>query len=164
MNDSDPFADEKWLPVVGYDPYEVSDHGRVRRNGKILKPQLSVQHNRPPGHLKVGLSINGHVSLHAIHILVLTTFAGPRPEGHQGLHKDDVKTNNHLSNLYWGTPSQNMHDRVRNGLHSMANRTHCQNCGEILQHIGKQRACLSCLRKSKRAWADRSRPEKLIRQ
>ena len=50
-----------------------------------------------------------------VHILVLTVFVGPRPEGMWGLHRDDDKTNNHLSNLYWGTPKQNAADRYRNG-------------------------------------------------
>ncbi|EIZ87128.1 HNH endonuclease [Methylobacterium sp. GXF4] len=35
----------------------------------------------------------------------------------QGLHKSDNTRNNRLSNLYWGTPSQNAVDAVHNGDH-----------------------------------------------
>lgn len=52
-----------------------------------------------------------------VHILVLEAFVGPRPDGMQGLHKSDNARNNRLSNLYWGTPSQNAVDAVNNGDH-----------------------------------------------
>src|SRR5699024_7512668 len=31
------------------------------------------------------------------------------------LHKDDIKTNNHVSNLYWGDDADNMRDMIKNG-------------------------------------------------
>ena len=34
MADAD-YTNEKWLPVVGYPDYEVSDHGRVRSLTRI---------------------------------------------------------------------------------------------------------------------------------
>ena len=46
-----------------------------------------------------------------VHILVAEAFHGPRPLGLCALHRDDVKTNNHASNIYWGTRTQNMADR-----------------------------------------------------
>lgn len=42
-------------------------------------------------------------------------FIGPRPEGLQVLHSDDVPTNNNISNLRYGTPKQNAEDRELNG-------------------------------------------------
>jgi hypothetical protein len=56
-----------------------------------------------------------------VHWLVLEAFVGPRPRGMLGLHKNDIKSDNDLENLYWGTPSQNMQDRTRNG-HADMNR------------------------------------------
>ena len=60
-----------------------------------------------------------------VHVLVLDAFVGPRPNGMQGLHRDDDHANNNLSNLYWGTQSQNMADRLRNGRDPNATKTHC---------------------------------------
>jgi len=48
-----------------------------------------------------------------VHILVLEAFVGPRPDGLVGCHKDDNTTNNAVENLYWGSESQNTHDRCR---------------------------------------------------
>jgi hypothetical protein len=45
---------------------------------------------------------------HAVHVLMLTAFVGPRPKGQQGMHDDDVPTHNVLGNLSWGTPKQNI--------------------------------------------------------
>jgi hypothetical protein len=50
-----------------------------------------------------------------VHWLVLEAFVGSRPEGYDGLHKNDKRSDNALTNLYWGTPQQNALDRTRNG-------------------------------------------------
>jgi hypothetical protein len=46
---------------------------------------------------------------------VLKLFNGPRPFGALACHKDDDRENNHVDNLYWGTPTSNMEDQTRNG-------------------------------------------------
>lgn len=122
---------EIWRPVVGYEgAYEVSSLGRVRSldrmiqcrawdkyakvhvptlkraKGRVLRPGLSS------GHLTVAL---GKDNSRLVHHLVLEAFVGPRPEGCESLHADDVGDNNVLGNLSWGTRSQNLHDAVRNG-------------------------------------------------
>ena len=48
--------------------------------------------------------------------LVLEAFVGPCPSGMECCHYDDNQRNNVLSNLRWGTKSDNAMDRVRNGL------------------------------------------------
>jgi hypothetical protein len=50
-----------------------------------------------------------------LHIVMLEAFVGPRPKGLLGLHKNDVKTDNSLENLYYGTPTRNVLDRAQNG-------------------------------------------------
>ena len=125
---------ERWLPVPGWEgQYSVSDHGRVRseartvidKNGKsrrviqrILKPTPRVS-----GHLyldfgrqKRGLSVHG---------LVLLAFVGPCPDGLERLHWDDNPENNFLSNLRYGTRSENLQDALRNGTHPTGSKTHC---------------------------------------
>lgn len=49
-----------------------------------------------------------------LHHLVLDTFVGPPPDGMWGLHNDDDRRNNRLTNLRWGTPKENAADRDRN--------------------------------------------------
>jgi hypothetical protein len=49
-----------------------------------------------------------------VHTLILETFVGPRPKGMKALHDPDPdRSNNRLSNLRWGTTSDNMRDAIR---------------------------------------------------
>jgi hypothetical protein len=127
---------EAWLPVVGREEqYEISDQGRVRRlshevpvtsrNGNIfmrrLRPKLLSPQRYESGHLYVVLG-QEHIR---IHHLMLEAFVGPRPDGMNGLHRDDDPDNNTIPNLYWGTYSDNQHDKVANGNHHNANKTEC---------------------------------------
>jgi len=134
-----PRVHDMWAPVrePGYeDFYEASDDGQVRsvertihqRNGKIrtfpsvvLKPILQPTN----GYFHVSLQKHGRIKQLRLHRIILNAFE-PEPEGGaDALHRDDVKSNNRLSNLYWGNPSLNGHDAVRNGRHPEASKTHC---------------------------------------
>jgi hypothetical protein len=116
---------EVWRDAVGYEGrYEVSDRGRVRSLlGKaplILRPGTDSS-----GHKFVSLRKDGKSHSIAVHKLVLTAFVGPRPEGLVTRHLDGVHENNALTNLCYGTQSENQYDRVRLGTHASSNRTHC---------------------------------------
>lgn len=81
---------------------------RVLKKG-ILKPFTSH------GYQEVFLR-NGKKGRHCrVHILVLEAFRGPCPPGMEARHLDDNRSNNHLSNLRWGTHKQNGRDASRNG-------------------------------------------------
>ena len=107
---------EDWRPVVGWeDLYEVSDEGRVRnlRTGHLLAFQ-----RLPKGYLTVELRQRGRPRYRRlVHRLVLFAFVGPCPDGHECNHQDGDKTNNHLGNLEWTTPSANQLHSYRTGLH-----------------------------------------------
>lgn len=112
-----------WLPVVGLeDRYEVSDLGVVRnaQTGRELRPNSWCR-----GYQRVRMWDGDRQVGKAIHHLVLEAFVGPRPEGHLGLHRDDDSLNNAVSNLRWGTVSENGLDAVRNGVHPEAKKTRC---------------------------------------
>jgi ATP/maltotriose-dependent transcriptional regulator MalT len=47
----------------------------------------------------------------------LETYVGPCPAGMQCRHLNDVKTDNWLGNLCWGTPKENMQDSIQNSTH-----------------------------------------------
>jgi hypothetical protein len=48
----------------------------------------------------------------AIHRLVLETFVGECPEGNEALHNNGNYLDNRLSNLRWGTRSENSKDKT----------------------------------------------------
>lgn len=136
----EPLPGETWRPAPGYEGlYEVSDFGRVyaharerqcghpgstpqRRPGYLLKPNPV---GNPRTHLAVALTKDGKRRHLKVHRLVLSAFVGPCPLGLESLHWDDDPTNNRLTNLRYGTRSQNLKDRVRNGRHHNTRKTHC---------------------------------------
>lgn len=100
--------------------YQVSDRGEVLslRLGAMLKPMMCGGHGKK---YPTVLLCNGDTKrARKVHHLVLEAFVGPRPAGRIACHRDDNKENNELSNLYWGTWSDNAQDRVRNGHHGGA--------------------------------------------
>lgn len=104
---------EEWRAVPGFERYEVSSLGRVR--GPHGPRKLNV-HKK--GYAKVGLYAAGrprptNVMVHAI---VLAAFVGPLPPGHESRHLNDIKTDNRLSNLCYGTVRENVADAERHGL------------------------------------------------
>lgn len=119
--------DEKWLPIKGYETfYEVSNYGRVRsldrtvyfRNdkgsrdykGKILKLKY---HN---GYAQINLLRNKHLKTMNVHVLVAKHFLEKIEDKPWVNHKDGIKSNNHVSNLEWSTPSENNIHAVEMGL------------------------------------------------
>jgi HNH endonuclease/NUMOD4 motif-containing protein len=108
---------ESWRPVVGFDGYFVSSIGRVCSvdriiNGKYCRGRILRPGAQASGHITVAL---GRGNTKGVHVLVLEAFIGPCPDGQEALHADDNPTNNHLSNLRWGTRSENLSDAIGNG-------------------------------------------------
>lgn len=114
---------ELWRPIPGLgDFFEVSNCGGVRAPDGPITPTVGCK-----GYRHVSFAGKGY----SVHSLVLEAFICPRPDGLWALHLDDVKWNNHVSNLYWGTPSDNSRDAVRNGTQVSVGKTHCPR-GHIL--------------------------------
>lgn len=151
---------ERWMPVTGYEGiYEVSDHGRVRslnrvdcrgqrRHSRIIKPRIESRSGYPT----VQLFSDGKPRSLRVHRLVAKAFL-PNPDAlPQVCHGDGNPTNNTLSNLRWGSASENMHDTVKHGRHAMVNKTHCKQGHEFTpentgHHRNEQhRYCITCSR------------------
>lgn len=87
---------ETWLPVVGYENYEVSNLGRVRSlaSGRVLRP-----YKERDGYLRVKLSKNRKTKMHRVHRLVAMAFI-PNPLGLPIInHKNERKDQNFVENL-----------------------------------------------------------------
>ncbi|WP_352681130.1 NUMOD4 motif-containing HNH endonuclease [Mesorhizobium sp. M0184] len=127
---------ETWTDIIGFEGYyQVSDHGRVMSlarkiwvspsvrsargyyrtvKARTLRPARSFENGRLCA-LNITLWRDHIAKCELVHTLVLENFVGPRPEGKYGCHKDDRPANNRLDNLYWGTPTENCADKIRNG-------------------------------------------------
>lgn len=146
---------EEWRGVPGYPRYEVSSAGKVRReNGSFLTP-----YRMKSGHYSVCLSHDGYRRTYLLHRIVLLSFIGPCPDGSVTRHMDGNPANNDISNLVWGTQSENMYDVVRHGTHWIAKRDRCKNGHPYVDgNIGWRRAdkrhrrCLVCKVEASRRW------------
>ena len=157
---------EQWTPAPGYEGiYEVSDQGNVRSldrfvdngqggtsrlKGKTLKPGST-----PTGYLFVYLCVEGKPKRFYVHRLVMAAFVGNAPPEHEVCHWNDIKTDNRLENLRYGTRSENRRDLIRNGRHAKVEKTHCPR-GHLLAMpnlvasgvAAGHRSCLACDRAS----------------
>lgn len=97
---------ETWKDIVGAPGYEVSDRGRVRSPRRLLVVNKSLRYDR----VKLGRWREEYV-----HRLVLETFIGPCPRGHQCRHLNGNPRDNSLQNLRWGTASEDAGDRAAHG-------------------------------------------------
>lgn len=151
---------ETWKPVTRFEGiYEVSDQGRVRslpradnigrpRAGKVLRPYKTER-----GYETFQLYRDGAQTRIPAHRLVLEAFIGAAPEGHETRHLNGDPSDNRLSNLAWGTSSENSQDTLAHGNNWNANKTHCSN-GHLfdgtnlyIHPSSGQRTCRTCTRK-----------------
>jgi hypothetical protein len=101
----------EWRAVPGWEKYEVSDLGHVRRDGRIMRPWKTKA-----GRWQIALSKNNEQKAFNIYRLVALAFLGPPPfEGAVVAHIDDNLENNAVCNLRWSTHKENCADRDRNG-------------------------------------------------
>lgn len=164
---------EQWRPVVGFEGfYEVSDHGRVRSldrasrgshgsTRKIKGRVLSASSGRD-GRRRVQLwGEEGKQRWSCVGHLVMEGFGYPRAPGAWLLHWDDNPSNDNLSNLRWGTPSENNADAVRNGTHYQAKKTHCPQghrfTPENTYVYRGRRNCRECRRDDNRRYYERKK-------
>ena len=148
-----------WTPIPGFDGYEINqDTQQVKGiRGNILKP-------RPDKRGRIWIALYRNNTQHSLKLahLMLRTFVGEPGPGQVSRHLDDDPANNDLSNLCWGTQTENMHDKVRNGLHWNTNKTACHNGHDFTpENTGvrtgrKGRYCKKCA-------ADRARARRQVK-
>lgn len=103
---------EEWKVIEDGATYEISNYGQVRNKitGKVLKLLLLS------GYMVITLKMNNRKTISKIHRLVATQFLVRTNETHIVNHKDGNKLNNHVENLEWVSPSENVKHAYRIGL------------------------------------------------
>lgn len=87
--------------------YSVTNDGRIfsERTGKYLTLQKN-KYGYPYAHMRnASLKINRAIVVHRLVAIAFIPNSGNKP---QVDHIDNVKTNNHVSNLQWATGSENV--------------------------------------------------------
>jgi len=107
-------TEEIWLPIPGFESYQVSNLGRVKNAvSRLLSPN-----NNGKGYLSVQLGRNNRRYVHA---LVMLAFVGP--SNLEINHKNLDKSDNSLINLEYVTRRQNQQHMITNGKHNRAKLT-----------------------------------------
>lgn len=109
---------EEWRTIPGWEDYEASDFGRVRRTlasnagpaGRLLK-----QSSNKDGYMVVNITKDKRAYRKFVHVLVMLAFVGPKSSTQEVLHGDDVGAHNRLSNLSYGSRQRNMEDCAKKG-------------------------------------------------
>ena len=121
---------EIWKDIAGYEGhYQASNTGKIRsldkevsgRGGSIRKIYGKVLSatDDGKGYLKVAFQTDGRKTrrLFKVHRLIALAFlAKPSQDNFEVNHKDGDKTNNHIDNLEWSTPSENMQHAIKTNL------------------------------------------------
>ena len=106
---------EIWKEIPGYKGYEASNLGNIRslpkvncKNYRILKQR----NHKNRGYMLFTLKDKNF----AVHRIIAITFLS-NPENKSTInHKDGNKSNNHIDNLEWATPSENVLHSFKMGL------------------------------------------------
>lgn len=108
----------EWRVVPGFYHCEISEYGDVRLSAAHANCGIKPPETRSgvDGYVAIKMYYEDGKSFQiGAHRLVAIVFHGPPPfPKAKALHWDDVPTNNHYSNIRWGSSADNFHDMVRN--------------------------------------------------
>lgn len=94
-------AAERWLPIPGFENYQISSLGRIKRGKMVSRGYPNHQ-----GYLCKILFKEGKLFSVKMHRLVLLAFVGPSKL--HANHKNGIKSDNRIENLEYLTRTENM--------------------------------------------------------
>jgi hypothetical protein len=109
---------ENWKTLPGFEDYEVSDIGDVRRvsSGRGTR---AMRHLKPckdrGGRMVFNTRKDGKTKQWKVHRAVMLAFNGECPAGKEVAHIDGNQQNNRLENLIYATPVENNSHKVGHG-------------------------------------------------
>ena len=127
------YPDEVWVDIAGYEDYQVSSYGRIKKKSIIWYDEMLKHYRIDPEFIKVcgirkpgersnserlfvGLTKDGKNYYFQPHRLAAQAFM-PNPENKPQINHIDGNTlNNHISNLEWCTQSENIKHAFATGL------------------------------------------------
>lgn len=140
---------EIWKKINNYNKYEISNFGNIRE--VKTKESVKTTVKQPCGYVYVTLGSKEY----RVHKLVLIHFGGEPPKHNSVVgHKDNIKTNNVITNLYWTTTQENTIKAVEDGLityykgseNKYSNKVKVVNDkGDIVGVYGSIRECSRCI-------------------
>lgn len=117
---------EVWKDIKGYEGlYQVSNLGNIKsfdrkvlyNNGKLHyhKGRMIKKRKKQNGYLSISVCKNG-VEIHkSVHRIVAEAFIKNPNNYPQVLHKNNIRNDNMVSNLKWGTQKHNMEQASKSG-------------------------------------------------
>ena len=116
---------EVWKPIFGYENYEVSNFGRIKKGYAIVKPILNTKHDR----YYISLWADNKRKNFILARIVAHAFCEGYDEFHNTVnHKDGNTHNNSADNLEWLSQSDN-------NLHSYKVLKRRPNIGKPIKYI-----------------------------
>ena len=109
---------EEYRVIPGFPDYQISNLGNVksfkRKTPKVMRPQKWCN-----GYRMIALRRGDKYHFRLVHVLVMLAFVGTKPDGLCIRHLDGNPSNNQLTNLTYGTMSENQQDRIAHGTYGM---------------------------------------------
>ena len=93
--------------------------------GTVPRALSAYPIGRNGAYLGVAFRRGGRTVRASVHAVVMESFGGPCPVGHEVCHEDGNGHNNRLDNLRYGTKSSNQADKRRHGTHQDGERNAC---------------------------------------
>ena len=154
MSETQDTAPVVYRPIEGFPHYRVGDDGSVWTERKQHRyggtsPWRKMKPQPRKGYLRVGLrkELGGRLHWRSVHILVLTAFRGPCPDGMEACHAPNPDpTDNRLCNLRWDTHLANRRDQDIAGTAALGERARHTLKEADVQDVRRMLSCGMTLR------------------